>query len=77
MQPVVSEGAINPPGQWDFFLSYTQRDNRAVALVEMLSSSLKNMDKTVWLDVQMNKRAWAGWNLHYMYYIDTFVYQIH
>ena len=65
VQPVVSEGAINPPGHWDFFLSHTQRDPLAVMLAEILYSELAKMGKTVWLDVHMTKRAWAGWN--YMY----------
>ena len=59
-QPVVSGGAINSPGHWDFFLSHTQRDDRAVALAEMLCGSLKEMGKTVWLDVHMTKCVWVG-----------------
>jgi len=57
---VVSGGAINAPGHWDFFLSHTQRDDRAVALAEMLCGSLKEMGKTVWLDVHMTKRDMAA-----------------
>ena len=57
VQPVVSEGAINPPGHWDIFLSHTQQDPLAVALAEILYSELTKMGKTVWLDVHMTKRA--------------------
>ena len=57
VQPVVSEGAINPPGHWDFFLSHTQRDPLAVMLAELLYSEFAKMGKTVWLDVHMTKRA--------------------
>ena len=67
VQPVVSEGAINPPGHWDFFLSHTQRDPLAVMLAEVLCNELAKMGKTVWLDVHMTKRAWASWN----YLLDT------
>ena len=56
VQPVVSEGAINPPGHWDFFLSHTQRDPLAVMLAEILYSELAKMGKTVWLDVRMTRR---------------------
>ena len=60
MQVVVSEGAINSPGHWDFFLSHTQRDPLAVMLAEMLTGILKEMGKTVWLDVHMTKCVWVG-----------------
>eukprot|EP00908_Phaeocystis_cordata_P016728 Transcript_28043.p1 GENE.Transcript_28043~~Transcript_28043.p1 ORF type:complete len:606 (+),score=179.04 Transcript_28043:124-1941(+) len=56
--PAVSPGAPspavkNPPGQWDFFLSHTQRDDKALVLAELLFGELRQMGKTVWLDVRM------------------------
>lgn len=35
--------AINQPGEWDFFLSHTQRDGMAVALAEVLCSQFEKM----------------------------------
>jgi hypothetical protein len=46
----------------------TQRDPLAVALAEMLFSNLKEMGKTVWLDVHMTKCARAGCNYNSVEY---------
>ena len=50
----------NPPGHWDFFLSHTQRDDKAVMLAELLIGNLQQMGKTVWLDVRMSRRDRAA-----------------
>lgn len=55
-----SHGVINPPGEWDFFLSHTQRDGAATMLCELLFNSFKEMGFTVWLDVRMDKRDMAA-----------------
>ena len=52
--------ALNEPGRWDFFISHTQRNDAAVALAEKLYSSLKQRGKTVWLDVNMERRDEAA-----------------
>ena len=47
----------NPPGRWDFFISYTQRNPISVALGEKLSSTLVAYGKRVWFDVNMDDKS--------------------
>ena len=52
---------LNQPGFWDFMISHTQRNGKAVALAERLASSLRKLGFTVWLDVDMGKKSTALW----------------
>jgi hypothetical protein len=51
---------LNEPGFWDFMISHTQRNGKAVALAEKLAASLRNLGFTVWLDVDMGQRSAAA-----------------
>ena len=51
---------LNQPGFWDFMISHTQRNGKAVALAERLASSLRKLGFTVWLDVDMGKKSTAA-----------------
>eukprot|EP01051_Picozoa_sp_SAG22_P004045 SAG22_NODE_208_length_15237_cov_22.602774_6_plen_1481_part_00 len=44
---------INAPGQWDFFLSHTQRDGQAVATAEAVFSGMAELGHSCWLDVRV------------------------
>ena len=35
--------ALNQPGEWDFFLSHTQRDDKVVVLAEVLCNQFEKM----------------------------------
>lgn len=50
----------NPPGAWHFMISYTQRNDRAVALVTKLEKELVHRGYTAWLDVEMNNKSEAA-----------------
>ena len=51
---------LNQPGFWDFMISHTQRNGKAVALAERLAASLRKLGFTVWLDVDMGKKSTAA-----------------
>jgi len=51
---------LNEPGFWDFMISHTQRNGKAVALAEKLAASLRKLGFTVWLDVDMGKKSTAA-----------------
>ncbi|XRB22704.1 armadillo repeat-containing protein [Pseudoscourfieldia marina] len=51
---------INLPGQWDVFISHSQRDANATTLAVELYFSLKERGLAVWLDVKMSKRDEAA-----------------
>ena len=55
-----TSGPLNDPGEWDFFLSHTQRDPAAVALAELLYSEFEKRDLSAWLDVKMKNRDKAA-----------------
>ena len=50
-----SHGVINPPGEWDFFLSHTQRNGEAKTLALELYAGMREKKKRCWLDVKMDK----------------------
>ena len=53
-------GAINSPGNWNAFLSHTQRDPNAKALASQLYIDCKKAKFSVWLDVQMDEKSEAA-----------------
>ena len=55
LPPLVNQ--LNDPGTWDFFISHTQRNGRAVALAEKLTNDLRKLGKTCWLDVNMADKS--------------------
>jgi len=52
--------ALNPPGKWDFMISYTQQNGFAKALATKLHSTLKDQGWGVWFDVEMGDRSEAA-----------------
>jgi len=55
-----SEGCLNFPGYWYYFYSHTQRNKTGVALVERLSTQMKDEGRPGWMDVKMPKRSEAA-----------------
>ena len=55
-----TEGVRNEPGHWDFMISYTQRNDRAMALAWKLRAALLLRGKTVWVDVEMRNQDVAA-----------------
>lgn len=49
--------AINRPGKWDFFVSYTQTNDKARLLAERLTSRLKGLGYEVWYDIDMKDKS--------------------
>ncbi|KAL1496680.1 hypothetical protein AB1Y20_014274 [Prymnesium parvum] len=47
--------ALNSPGKWKFFISYTQRNAEAEVLASELYNGLKDLRDAVWLDVKMQQ----------------------
>jgi len=45
--------ALNSPGRWKFFVSYTQRNAESTLLASELYNGLKDLGHAVWLDVKM------------------------
>ena len=53
-KPTAAEkAALNTPGQWDFFVSYTQRNGKAEALAKEIYIGLKDNGLSGWLDTKM------------------------
>jgi len=57
---VVSKDCKNSPGQWTFFISYTQKNDKAARLATELYHQLKQRSITAWLDVQMEDKSEAA-----------------
>ena len=51
---------FNEPGNWDFFISHTQRNGDAVALATDLYHSLERRGHSVWFDVKMRDKSRAA-----------------
>ena len=58
----VEEGARvrNQPGEWDFFISHTQRNGHATALASKLHATLASKGFSSWLDVNMSDKSEAA-----------------
>lgn len=52
--------AINAPGRWDFFISYTQRNDRAQIVARTLYEKLRGEGKEVWFDIEMRDKSEAA-----------------
>jgi hypothetical protein len=46
-------GYLNEPGQWDFFISYTQRNGKAESLAKEVHRGLEDAGLSGWLDTRM------------------------
>jgi hypothetical protein len=55
-EPEPESELINQPGNWDFMISYTQRNAVSETLAVKISGELRKRGKTVWLDVEMDER---------------------
>ncbi|KAL3908439.1 MAG: hypothetical protein SGPRY_009799 [Prymnesium sp.] len=47
--------ALNPPGKWRFFISYTQRSESAKVVALEVFDGFEKRGETCWLDVRMNQ----------------------
>ena len=45
--------ALNAPGKWDFFISYTQRSGKAQSLAKDIHLGLSELGLSGWLDTRM------------------------
>ena len=57
---VARSNCLNPPGQWNFMISYTQRNGEAKAIAVKLFYKLRELNFTVWLDVEMRDKSEAA-----------------
>ena len=55
-----SVSSLNAPGSWYVFISHTQRNPEGKLLALDSHTTLKDKDKSSWLDVKMNKMSMAA-----------------
>jgi serine/threonine protein kinase len=58
--PILATGALNAPGSWYVFISHTQRNPEGKLLALDSHTTLKDRDKSSWLDVKMEKKSVAA-----------------
>ena len=51
---------LNEPGEWNFFISHTQRNAAAVGLAEKMTNDLQRRNHSIWFDVNMRDKSEAA-----------------
>ena len=58
--PLFIKNALNTPGFWDVFISHTQRNPEGKLLALDFHTTMKDKDKSTWLDVRMDNMSMAA-----------------